>query len=90
VQADHTALADWSKVQEESKKFYNAICFNLSAPIDSRHVINLTNPKVAFKDARGEQTGDKYIPSLLGYIAGRDASSQSPTFMVLDNLASVT
>lgn len=91
VQADHTALADWSKVQEESKKFYNAICFNLSAPADSRHVINLTNPKVVFADStRGEVTGDKYIPSLLGYIAGRDASSQSPTYMVLDNLASVT
>ncbi|RMD02739.1 hypothetical protein D9O40_05410 [Clostridium autoethanogenum] len=89
--ADHTALSSWIKTQEDSKKYYNAICYNLATAADSRHVINFTNPKVKFKDStRGEVTGDKYIPSLLSSIAGRNVETDGVTYDIMDDLESVT
>ncbi|AGY77988.1 phage tail sheath C-terminal domain-containing protein [Clostridium autoethanogenum] len=89
--ADHTALSAWIKTQEASKKYYNAICYNLTTSADSRHVINFINSKVKFLDStRGEVTGDKYIPSLLSSIAGRNVETDGVTYDIMDDLESVT
>ncbi len=87
--ADQAALVVWIKTQEEAKKSFKAIVWNPTTPPDSREVLNFTNTKVTFSDStRGEVDGWQYIPSLLGYIAGRD-TDEGATYIVMENLESV-
>lgn len=86
---DHQALATWLKLQETAKKSFKAIVYNPTTPPDSREILNFTNTKVTFKDTvRGEVDGWQLIPSLLGYIAGRD-TDEGATYLVMENLESV-
>ncbi|QEK12580.1 phage tail sheath protein [Crassaminicella thermophila] len=67
-------------------KRYKAIVYNSKA--DDMHIVNFTNSKVKFKDVRGEQTGDKAVPYLLGYLAGLSLDMSSIA-KVLDKFESV-
>jgi Phage tail sheath protein. len=49
----------------------------------------LNNPKGIFNDTRGEQDGDKIIPTLIGCLAGANVT-RSVTNITLSNLKSVT
>ncbi|MGE4272061.1 MAG: phage tail sheath C-terminal domain-containing protein [Desulfitobacterium sp.] len=88
VEADYTALTTWIKVREAEGKTYKAIVYNAAAP-DCKHVVNFTNTNVVFADTRGSQTGDKYLPSLLGILASSNVE-RGVTYYVCKNLSSVT
>lgn len=67
---DHGDLATFVKAENKNnKKRYKAFIYKGSA-VDDMHVVNETNEKVIFPDDRGEVTGDKSIPYLVGYYAG--------------------
>lgn len=89
VTADEDTLATWVKQMEQQKKTFKAAVFSPTVPPDCKHVVVLNNPKVVFKDSRGEQTGDKFIPTLLGYLAGANVG-KGTTYMSMGNLSSVT
>ncbi|MNC00062.1 Phage tail sheath protein [compost metagenome] len=80
-------LVTYVKAQEAQKKTIKAVVYNTTAP-DSMHVINFTNDSVTYADSGETVTGEKYIPRLLGIFAGLPLT-QSSTYMVLDDLASV-
>lgn len=54
---------------KNDKKRYKTLVYKATMS-DNMHIVNYTNETIAFKDTRGEQTGDKAIPWLLGYLAG--------------------
>lgn len=54
---------------KNDKKRYKTLVYKATTS-DDMHVVNFTNEKVTFKDNRAEQTGDKAVPYLLGYLAG--------------------
>ena len=89
VATDQQAVAAWIKTQEEAKKSFKGIVYSPTTPPDSREVLNFTNTQVTFKDvSRGQADAWQFIPSLLGYIAGRD-TDEGATYLVMENLESV-
>lgn len=89
VTTDEDALSTWIKQMELQKKTFKAAVFNPTTPPNCKHVVVLNNPKAVFKDSRAEQTGDKFIPTLLGYLAGANVE-KGTAYMVMSNLKSVT
>lgn len=87
-QADQTVLSNWIKEQAQLKKTFKGITWGTTLA-DHECVINLCNLKVKFADNRGEQSGEKYIPSLLGILAGLPLN-KSATYFKCSNLVSVT
>jgi len=68
--ADHDALVSFVKAENtNNKKRYKALVFNATTP-DHMHIVNFANAKVTFSDSRGQQTGEKAVSYLLGYLAG--------------------
>lgn len=65
---DFTTLSSWIKSQVANKKTYKAVVYNVTSP-DEKHIVNFVNTKITFSDSRGEQTGEKYCPSLIGILA---------------------
>ncbi len=66
---DATALASWVKDMEKKFKSYKAVVYKPSVKPDSMHIVNFGNETVTFTDARGEQSGAAYLPSLVGIFA---------------------
>lgn len=63
-------LVTWIKAKRKNdKKRYKMIGHKLTAP-DDMGIVNFTNEKITFSDKRGEVTGNKAIPYLLGFLAG--------------------
>ena len=87
--ADYEALATWTKQMKTAKKTFMSVVFKPTTAPNSTNVVNLMNEKVTFLDDRGEVTGDKYIPSLLGYLAGANVE-KGTTYLTMANLKSVT
>ncbi len=90
-QTDNTeedALSTWIKQMEQQKKTFKAVVFNPTTPPDCKHIVILNNPKVIFNGSRGEQTGDKFVPTLLGYLAGANVE-KGTTYLEMKNLKSV-
>ncbi|HBM74716.1 MAG TPA: phage tail protein [Clostridiaceae bacterium] len=85
---DYTALVDWVKDKEANGGTYKGIVYNALQGPDSKHVVNFVNEKVTFKDVRAEQTGEKYLPSLLGILASCNVEKGS-TYFVCENLSKV-
>ncbi|WIF95123.1 phage tail sheath C-terminal domain-containing protein [Caminicella sporogenes] len=75
-----------SAVANDNKR-YKALVYKATTS-DDMHIVNFTNSKVKFKDVRGEQTGDKAVPYLLGYLAGLSLDMSSIA-KVLDKFESV-
>ena len=65
VASDQKAVADFAVA---SNKCYKALVYKQAS--DNMHVVNFTNEKVTFNDARAEQNGDVAVSYLLGYLAG--------------------
>lgn len=84
---DFGSIVTWIKAKEANSQTYKGIVFNATTP-NCKHVVNFVNTKVVFKDTRGEQTGDAYLPSLLGILAGCNVS-RGATYYDCSNLASV-
>ena len=68
VAEDYTALISWIKSKESQKGTYKALTYQCSNS-NTKHIVNFTNAKVTFNDNRGETTGDKYLPTLVGILA---------------------
>lgn len=65
---DFSTLASWIKSKELEKKTYKAVTYKADLA-DCKHIVNFYNEKVTFSDERGEATGEKYCPSLIGILA---------------------
>ena len=87
TQADHDAIATWIKAQDVLKKTFKAVTYKAISP-DSKRVVNLVNDKVTFADTRGQKTGDSYVPTLLGILAGLSLN-RSATYYKCTTLTSV-
>lgn len=88
IQADQTAIGVWAKGQAALKKTFKAITWG-SSLADSECVINLQNTSVVFNDARATKTGEQFVPTLLGLVAGTPLD-KSVTYMRCTTLVSVT
>jgi len=84
---DLMLLKSWIISQENGGDTYKAVCYKLTAP-DSMHIVNFINDKVTFADDRGEVTGEKYLASLVGMLAGCNVE-QGCTNYVCSNLSAV-
>jgi hypothetical protein len=82
-------LATWIKQQRGLKKTIKGVVYKPATPPDSEAIVSLGIDKVTFNDSRGEQTGDKYIASLLGFLAGCNVEKGS-TYLEMTNLVKVT
>lgn len=87
VTADWDALASWTKTKEAEKKSYKAVTYKATTT-DCKHIVNFYNDKVTFADARGEVTGEKYCPSLIGILASCNVKRGS-TYFKCTNLTRV-
>ncbi|EDT74719.1 phage tail sheath C-terminal domain-containing protein [Clostridium butyricum] len=69
IAEDYSTLTSWTKSKEKEKKTYKAVVYKVNTT-DSMHVVNFINEHITFSDGdRGEQTGEKYLPSLAGIFA---------------------
>lgn len=89
TQADQDALVTFVKGQRANKKNFKCAVFAPTTPPNDKGVVVLGNTNITFKDSRVTQTGDKAIPTLIGYLAGANVM-KGTTYTVLSNLASVT
>lgn len=87
--ADYESLATWVEQMKAAKKTFMAAVFAPTTPPNSTNVVELENTLVTFSDARGEASGDIFIPSLLGFLAGANVD-KGTTYLTMGNLASVT
>lgn len=87
TQEDFDTLASWIKSKELERKTYKAVTYKV-AVTDCKHIVNLVNDKVTFKDTRGEQTGEKYCPSLIGILASCNIQ-RGTTYFQCSNLERV-
>jgi len=87
--ADYEALATWIEQMKIAKKTFMAAVFAPTTPPNSTNVVELENELVTFLDARSEVSGDKFIPSLIGFLAGANVE-KGTTYLTMSNLASVT
>jgi len=87
--ADFNTLASWIKTQELLKKSYKAVTYK-AVTTDCRHIVNFYNDKVTFvdTDGRGEVTGEKYTPTLIGILASCNILRGS-TYYICSNLKHV-
>ncbi|MGK0467150.1 phage tail sheath C-terminal domain-containing protein [Clostridium sp.] len=86
---DYATLATWTKQMAANKKTFMSAVFAPTTPPASTNVVELGNTMVNFMDARGEVSGDVFIPSLLGYLAGANVD-KGTTYLTMGNLTSVT
>lgn len=89
VQADFDTLASWIKTKEALKKTYKAVCYKATTT-DCKHIVNFYNDKVTFidSDGRGEVTGEKVTPLLVGVLASCNVLRGS-TYYQISKLKSV-
>lgn len=87
-QGDQTELANWIKGQSDLKRTFKGVTWGTFIA-DHECVINLCNTSVEFSDSRGVSSGEKYIPTLLGILAGIPLN-KSVTYFKCLNLKSVT
>lgn len=84
---DFSTLASWIKSKELERKTYKAVVHKAAAP-DCKHVVNFYNDNVTFADSRGEVTGEKYCPSLIGILASCNVQ-RGTTYFECNNLLRV-
>jgi len=88
LEADFATLVTWIKAKETAKQTYKAVVYNIATAPDCKHIVNFYNSKVTFTDARGEVTGDKYCPSLIGILASCNIK-RGTTYFKCSNLTKV-
>ncbi|MDU4696393.1 MAG: phage tail sheath C-terminal domain-containing protein [Paenibacillus sp.] len=79
-------LTAFIKEQEAAKKSVKGLVYNVAAP-DCQHVVNFVNESVTYLDGR-TVTGDKFVPRLLGVLAGLPLT-RSSTYYSFNDLVSV-
>ena len=82
---DFATLVSWAKTKESKKKTYKSVTYKATST-DCKHIVNFTNEKVEFSDIRGEVSGVKYLPSLIGILAYCAGNSKSSTYFKCTNL----
>ena len=88
VTEEWTTLSSWVKAKELERKTYKAVVYK-AADTDCKHIVNFYNDQVTFADARGEVTGEKYCPSLIGILASCNVK-KGCTYFACTNLTKVT
>ena len=86
--ADYEALATWIKQMKIAKKTFMSVVYKPTTAPNSTNIVSLSNDNVTFLDIRGEVTGDKFVPTLLGYLAGANVE-KGTTYLTMANLLSV-
>lgn len=87
TEEDFSILASWIKSKESERKTYKAVTYKVPSP-DCKHIVNFYNDKVTFTDDRGEVTGEKYCPSLIGILASCNVE-RGATYFECRNLTRV-
>ena len=85
VAEDFATLVSWTKTKEAKKETFKALTYKATST-DCKHIVNFTNEKVEFSDIRGEVSGVKYLPSLIGILAYCAGNSKSSTYFKCTNL----
>ena len=85
VAEDFATLVSWTKTKEAKKETFKALTYKATST-DCKHIVNFTNEKVEFSDIRGEVSGVKYLPSLLGIAAYCGGNNKSMTYFKCTNL----
>lgn len=86
---DNDLLVTWVKDQRDNKKKkFRGIVYKPTTTPNHEGVVELSNEKVTFADTRGEVTGDKFIPTLLGYLTSANVT-KGTTYLKMENLKSV-
>jgi hypothetical protein len=90
LQTDYNTLASWIKSTELLKQSYKAVTYKATTT-DCKHIVNFYNDNVTFvdSDGRGQVTGEKYCPSLIGILASCNILRGS-TYFKCSNLKHVT
>lgn len=88
TEEDFATLVSWAKSKESKKRTYKVVTYKASST-DCKHIVNFTNEKVEFSDSRGEVSGVKYLPSLIGILAYCAGNSKSSTYFKCTNLKRV-
>jgi len=88
TQEEYNTLATWVKNKVANKKTFKAVCYKATDP-DDMHIVNLYTDKITFVDSRGEVTGEKYCPSLIGILASCNVT-RGCTYYKCTNLKKVT
>lgn len=78
--SDTATLVSWIKSVRKLGKTYKAVVHKASKP-DNKGIVNLMNDTVTFVDSRGEVAGWKYIPSILGMLAGLPMTRSATSFL---------
>ncbi|MCA4756327.1 phage tail sheath C-terminal domain-containing protein [Mycolicibacterium fortuitum] len=78
---EQTDLVAYVKEQEKLGKSIKAVVFNAIDP-DCQHIVNFVNPTITTTD--GTITGDKFIPRLLGLLAGLPLTRSSTFYSFAD------
>lgn len=78
---EHTKLSTYIKAQDKALKTVKAVTYNISNQ-NCKHIINLINTKLTFNDSRGEKTGDKAVPLILGILAGMPFSRGATNYFI--------
>lgn len=81
------SLASWIKSKELQNKTYKAVTYKVNVT-DCKHIVNFYNDKIKFSDNRGEVSGEKYCPSLIGILASCNVK-RGCTYFKCQNLISV-
>lgn len=89
IKTDMDALATWTKQIRLAKKTFKALVFAPTVPSNDEGVVELGNAKVTFLDVRAEVTSEKFIPTLLGYLAGCNVE-KGTTYLDMANLSATT
>lgn len=86
---EYDTLVTWTIEQRDTyKKTFKSVVFEPTTQANHEGVVELGNTKVTFKDARKEVTGDKFIPTLIGYLAAANVE-KGTTYSEMKNLVSV-
>ncbi len=87
TEEDTATLVSWIKAKENERKQYKAIVYKGIA-MDCKHLVNLVNETVTFKDDREKQSGAAFLPTLLGILASCNIK-RGTTYYKCDTLSEV-
>ncbi|MBU3172764.1 phage tail sheath protein [Clostridium estertheticum] len=86
--ADYDALATWNKQMKAKDYTFMSLEYKPTTSPNAEVCHTLINDSVVFKDARGEVTLEKHVPTMLGICAGSNVES-GLTYKVIPNVVSV-
>lgn len=86
TEANYTKIIDWTKAAAAEGYAYH--CLTYAKNGNTKYGENLHEQNITFKDERGQQTAQKFLPTLLGILSKCNVE-RSATYFVCDTLEKV-